>query len=84
MRALATRTEGARWLTGPDAATEPACFSLTCPHCSTVQTQRGFSRASLLRSLDAGLEIEAYCVNCGRFWALDLRVRHALACEFAS
>jgi hypothetical protein len=82
MRALAARIDGARWMSAPEAD-EPACFSITCPHCSSVQTQRGFTRANLLRLLDGGHPIEAYCVSCGRFWPLELRVRHALAREFA-
>jgi hypothetical protein len=48
------------------------------------QTQRGFSRAALNRLLSAGHPIEAYCVTCDDFWAINPGERAALAAGAAA
>jgi hypothetical protein len=51
------------------------------------QPQEGFTVADLVRLLDGGLPIEAYCVICDEFWSINLQERVELgaaitaACE---
>ncbi|HTC16432.1 MAG TPA: hypothetical protein VK695_11585 [Steroidobacteraceae bacterium] len=82
MRAISARNDAARWLSGSALAPEPASFTSICPQCRSEQLQRGFTRAELLRLLDGGHVIEAYCVGCFQFWPIDRAARSALAREF--
>ena len=53
-------------------------FVSTCPSCRREQPQDAFSVADLQRLLSGGYPIEAYCVPCDGFWAIDLKERVAL------
>lgn len=50
-------------------------FAATCPSCKRGQRQDAFTVADLLRLLDGGYPIEAYCVRCEEFWSISLRER---------
>ena len=56
-------------------------FVSTCPNCRQRQPQRGFSRAALLRLLNRGNPIEAYCVVCSEFWSISLAERVAITMQ---
>jgi hypothetical protein len=61
---------------GPKHATIP--FASTCPKCAQAQPQRGYDVGSLLRLLNRGYPVEAYCETCDEFWSIDLKERAAL------
>ena len=50
-------------------------FVSTCPSCGREQPQDAFSVGDLLRLLNGGYPIEAYCVPCDDFWPIDLKER---------
>jgi len=79
MRAIAARADAARWLSADAPMHEIASFRATCPTCKSEQEQRNFTRANLLRLLDADFRIEAYCTGCREFWALGPGERAMLA-----
>jgi hypothetical protein len=55
--------------------TQAIVFVSTCPSCKREQPQDAFSLADLLRLLDGGYPIEAYCVPCDGFWPIGLKER---------
>ena len=59
-------------------------FYSSCPKCRREQSQGGFSRARLLRLLDSGHPIEAYCTTCDKFWAVSPQERALIANELVS
>ena len=59
-------------------------FYSSCPKCRREQSQGGLSRARLLRLLDSGHPIEAYCTTCDKFWAVSAQERVAIAKELVS
>jgi hypothetical protein len=67
--------------------TQAIVFVSTCPSCRREQPQDAFSVADLLRLLNGGYPIEAYCVPCDEFWPIGLKERVELgeavtaACE---
>jgi hypothetical protein len=65
-----------------DSTAELLRFVATCPRCRRQQSQRGFTRATLLRLLDDDLEIHAYCESCRDFWPISEEERHRLIGEF--
>lgn len=79
MRAIAARADAARWLSADAPLHETACFHAACPTCKTPQEQRNYTRANLLRLLDADFRIEAYCTGCREFWPISPRERALLA-----
>jgi len=56
-------------------------FSSSCPKCGQPRSERGFSRAALLRLLKADHPIEAYCGMCDEFWVITSGERAAIASE---
>jgi hypothetical protein len=56
-------------------------FVSTCPDCRQPQPQRGFSCAALLRLLNGGYPIEAYCDMCDDFWSISLAERVAITMQ---
>ena len=68
-------------LEGNDRMPEPIPFVSTCPVCRQRQPQRGFSRAAILRLLNGGYPIEAYCVPCDEFWSISLAERVAITMQ---
>jgi hypothetical protein len=53
-------------------------FMSPCPKCTQVRLQRGYNRKSLLRLLDQGYPVEAYCETCDEFWPISAKERGAL------
>lgn len=53
-------------------------FSL-CPTCRQQQLQDGYTRAALVRLLERGRIIEAYCLGCDVLWPVSEAERGALA-----
>jgi len=53
-------------------------FASTCPKCTQVRPQRGYDGKSLLRLLNGGHPVEAYCAICDEFWSINLKERAAL------
>jgi hypothetical protein len=69
---LVSRTSG----TGESCAmTQGIIFVSTCTSCRREQPQDAFTVADLLRLLDAGYPIEAYCVPCDKFWSIGVQER---------
>jgi hypothetical protein len=50
-------------------------FVSTCPSCKREQPQDAFAVADLVRLLNGGYPIEAYCVPCDKFWPISVRER---------
>jgi hypothetical protein len=55
--------------------TQAIVFVSTCPSCKREQPQDAFSVADLLRLLNGGHPIEAYCVPCDKFWSISVQER---------
>jgi hypothetical protein len=53
-------------------------FVSTCPSCKREQPQDAFTVADLVRLLNGGYPIEAYCVPCDRFWSIRVQERVTL------
>jgi hypothetical protein len=53
-------------------------FTSTCPKCAQVRPQCGYDNNSLLRLLNGGYPVEAYCAICDEFWSISLKERAAL------
>jgi hypothetical protein len=58
-------------------------FVSTCPNCRLPHPQRGFSRAAVLRLLNGGYPIEAYCVMCDEFWSISIAERVAITMQLS-
>ena len=58
-------------------------FVSTCPRCRREQPQDGLTIADLVRLLNGGYPIEAYCVTCDEFWPVTLQERVRLG-EFVA
>jgi hypothetical protein len=54
-------------------------FFSTCPTCGHQQLQDGYTRAALVRLLERGRIIEAYCLTCDMLWPVSPVERVALA-----
>jgi hypothetical protein len=50
-------------------------FLSTCKSCQREQPQDAFSVEDLVRLLDGGHPIEAYCAPCDKFWSIGLQER---------
>lgn len=46
-------------------------FVSTCPSCKREQPQDAFAVADLVRLLNGGDPVEAYCVPCDKFWSIS-------------
>jgi hypothetical protein len=55
--------------------TQAIVFVSTCPSCKREQPQDAFTVAHLLRLLNRGYPIEAYCVPCDKFWSISAQER---------
>jgi len=58
--------------------TKPIRFRSMCPKCVKIQPQRGYDRNSLLRLLNGGYPVEAYCAACDEYWPVSIKERAAL------
>ena len=47
---------------------QPITFFSLCPTCRHQQLQDGYTRAALVRLLERGRIIEAYCLSCDVLW----------------
>jgi hypothetical protein len=54
-------------------------FYSVCPTCSHQQIQDGYTCAALMRLLERGRIIEAYCLTCDVLWPVSPAERVALA-----
>jgi len=54
-------------------------FMSTCPKCGQMRTQFRYDRDSLLRLLERGYPMEAYCEDCDDFWSISVKERAGLA-----
>ena len=57
---------------------KPVGFRSMCPKCAEMRPQRGYDRNSLLRLLNGGYPVEAYCVACDEYWPISIKERVAL------
>ena len=57
---------------------KPVGFRSMCPKCAEIPPQRGYDRNSLLRLLNGGYPVEAYCVACDEYWPISIKERVAL------
>ena len=55
--------------------TQAIVFVSTCPSCKREQPQDAFTVADLVRLLNGGYPIEAYCVPCDAFWSISIHER---------
>jgi len=62
-----------------ETTTKPVGFRSMCPRCAKIRPQRGYDRNSLLRLLNRGYPVEAYCVACDEYWPISIKERAALA-----
>ena len=61
-----------------ETTTKPVRFRSMCPKCAKIQPQRGYDRNSLLRLLNGGYPVEAYCAACDEYWPLSIKERVVL------
>jgi len=54
-------------------------FVSTCKSCLSEQPQDAFTVEDLVRLLDGGYPIEAYCMPCDKFWSIGIQERLALS-----
>jgi hypothetical protein len=50
-------------------------FVSMCPNCKGQQLQDAFAVEDLVRLLNGGYPLEAYCVPCDEFWPLSVEER---------
>jgi len=55
--------------------TQAIVFVSICPSCEREQSQDAFTVADLMRLLNGGYPIEAYCVPCDKFWSISVQER---------
>jgi hypothetical protein len=58
---------------------QPITFISTCPTCGHQQLQDGYTHAALVRLLERGRIIEAYCLACDVLWPVSPEERVTLA-----
>jgi hypothetical protein len=54
-------------------------FVSTCKSCLNEQPQDAFTVEDLVRLLDGGYPIEAYCMPCDKFWSIGIQERLELS-----
>lgn len=59
-------------------------FLATCPVCGQPQVQRGYTRRALVRLLEKGRMIDAYCVTCDLVWPLSAPERNLVTTTIAA
>jgi len=58
-----------------NAMSRMIAFASICASCGREQPQSTFTVAGILRQLNGGYPIEAYCTACEEFWPIDLQKR---------
>lgn len=76
---ISTQIRAPRGVTN-DRVHESIPFVSTCPNCRQPQPHK-FSRAALLRLLNGGYPIEAYCAMCDEFWSISRAERVAITMQ---
>jgi len=61
-----------------ETTTKPVRFRSMCPKCTKIQPQPGYDRNSLLRLLNGGYPVEAYCAACDEYWPISIKERVVL------
>jgi hypothetical protein len=64
--------------TKPNGGDGSIAFRATCPNCAQVRPQRGYNRDSLLRLLNGGHPVDAYCPVCDEVWVISVKERAGL------
>jgi hypothetical protein len=57
----------------------PRQFSSECPKCGNERLLSGYAPEELVELLQAGAEIEGYCISCDVRWAIPTDERADLA-----
>jgi hypothetical protein len=58
-------------------------FLAICPKCKHARPQDDYSRSDLLRLLNSGHPVEAYCQTCDYFWSISPYERSRVAAFLA-
>ncbi len=58
---------------------ERAPYSSQCPNCGHERVQGALSTEELREMLDAGAEIDAYCISCDEHWLISTEERADIA-----
>jgi hypothetical protein len=64
--------------------TKPVSFFSTCPACGQQQLQLVYTRRALLRLLESGNIIDAYCLACDMVWPVNAQERNLVATAIAA
>jgi hypothetical protein len=64
--------------------TKPVSFFSTCPACGQQQLQLAYTRRALLRLLESGNIIDAYCLACDLVWPVNAQERNLVATAIAA
>jgi hypothetical protein len=59
-------------------------FLSTCPVCGHQQLQFAYTRHALLRLLETGNIIDAYCLACDVVWPVNVQERNLVATAIAA
>jgi len=54
---------------------KPIHFISTCPGCGKERVQYAYTRRALVRLLEKGLRIDAYCRRCDVVWPVSAQER---------
>jgi hypothetical protein len=68
---------------GSAPMTKPVRFLSTCPACGQQQLQLAYTRRALLKLLESGNIIDAYCLACDVVWPVNAQERHRVATAIA-
>jgi hypothetical protein len=64
--------------------TKLVSFFSTCPACGQQQLQLAYTRRALLRLLESGNMIDAYCLACDVVWPVNAQERNLVATAIAA
>ena len=64
--------------------TKLVSFFSTCPACGQQQLQLAYTRRALLRLLESGNIIDAYCLACDLVWPVNAQERNLVATAIAA
>ena len=69
---------------GSAPMTRPVSFFSTCPTCGQQQLQLAYTRRALLRLLESGNIIDAYCLACDVVWPVSAQERNLVVAAIAA
>lgn len=61
------------------ALADPTSFFSKCPNCGHSRLQSQYAQGELVRLLDQGEPINAYCVTCDVGWPVAVQERYLIA-----